>query len=329
MVHRVYGDQFKTIVNTSYVHKKYAALLPSNVNSPERDYKVAAAGIFSEIVQSNHKKYALDIQRKFGINIEKYLHGYKIAKNIGVQSAYGTLYFVYAPANFDPAKGAFFARRHVLKIQKNRRGEFGLAYEAHVHKKFAAHGLAPKIMHDHHLRLHDNVELGIMIMDKYSQNTVESMFKRDLSKFDFDMIYEGVIRILNKLCAHGLIHGDLHWGNIGIEFNERAPNKDWPFTLSLLDFGQSTEAKCNMRLELLQLLRTISMMQFKNKNMRVYLEHKLYNYYKSKFKDGLKMQFGGSQGYENYHGVEWNRNIEKIFSPKAAAYLRKFKYERA
>lgn len=71
-------------------------------------------------------------------------------------------------------------------------------------------------------------------------------------------IVQHVRMLLQEMCANNLVHGDLHWGNIGIAI---ATNPRHSVTLEgvrvhpvLIDFGWSSEGPCNPTLEIMQLM---------------------------------------------------------------------------
>jgi tRNA A-37 threonylcarbamoyl transferase component Bud32 len=76
------------------------------------------------------------------------------------------------------------------------------------------------------------------------------------SDIDLDDIILQIKNIINILCANNMIHGDLHWENIGYILNNRGKK-----VLKLIDFGWSIDnKKCKPVLEYLQLYSTLDRM---------------------------------------------------------------------
>lgn len=87
-----------------------------------------------------------------------------------------------------------------------------------------------------------------------------------------DYVIYALDKTITALCRNQLIHGDLHWGNIGFQTVASNPYDDIdviPIYDSngrivsgvaplLIDFGLSSKGKCNPDLEIAQLLRTLS-----------------------------------------------------------------------
>ncbi len=89
-------------------------------------------------------------------------------------------------------------------------------------------------------------------------------FEEDLKSYltvgrsdrDLDDIILQIKNIINILCANNMIHGDLHWENIGYILNNRGKK-----VLKLIDFGWSIDnKKCKPVLEYLQLYSTLDRM---------------------------------------------------------------------
>jgi predicted unusual protein kinase regulating ubiquinone biosynthesis (AarF/ABC1/UbiB family) len=86
-----------------------------------------------------------------------------------------------------------------------------------------------------------------------------------------DNILETVELILDKMCEKNLIHGDLHWGNIGFQdmysqsrsvlanFSIISNNNSITHHVAplLIDFGFSKRGSCKPDIELAQLIRTL------------------------------------------------------------------------
>lgn len=89
---------------------------------------------------------------------------------------------------------------------------------------------------------------------------VGSLLKtQDLPMGFFDDLTVKIIEIVDFLCAHSIIHGDLHWDNIYMHIpdgqlqNVTLTSESY---IGLLDFGYSLRGvKCDRELELLSLLR--------------------------------------------------------------------------
>lgn len=319
LINKVYGIKQSDVKLVDGLLTAYDEMIgiPKHNVSDEALMRVAF-DVFSAIVKDHHKKCVVEIKKLFGIDILKYLNGFIIAKRLNAKNAFGTLYFIYQPSYFKPNTKDRFAYRHILKIQNSRLDEPGLKYEAFMQKRFAKCGLAPKILYDYHMVLHGK-KLGIIIMEKYSGNTIPQILERNtLSSNELNQVYTTLIRMLELMCKHNLIHGDLHWDNIGVIEDPTA--RPLRFRYSLLDFGQSSVGKCDLRVELLQLLRTLRMFSFKQGNIR-YLEDKLYAYYMNRFKhDKLHKTPNGNYGYIATHRRAWDAYMDNVYMRNAVKY---------
>lgn len=92
---------------------------------------------------------------------------------------------------------------------------------------------------------------------------------------------------MKKLCGLGLVHGDLHWDNVGFQDGK----------MMLIDFGWSSNMPCKKEFEYFQLYRTLGLIPINNSN-RNYLQQKL-----RKILNDLNVEISGNinEQYLNIH----------------------------
>jgi tRNA A-37 threonylcarbamoyl transferase component Bud32 len=312
-----------------YIHANYGKVIDDeHVIQPPAVEKITF-DILSDIIRIKHKEACARIKRLFSVDIEKYIRNYRIVKEFKEGNAYGTIFTVVPAKDLSSSTKHRFEHRHILKIQDNRKDNMGLAleYEAHVHRMFNKYKLAPRIFVEHHVALpKSRRRISIVVMDKYRDATTKSMLNgRDVSPNVLDHVYKNIVHILGVMCRHNLVHGDLHWDNIGVEFDEKLKSS-FRYRFNLLDFGQSAYGtKCDRRLELLQLLRTLRKFDF-TKSTVDYLEKKLYGLYKSISKhDRVDMTPKGPYGYEKVQYKLWNEYMDTIHEKQKLKYAKKLK----
>jgi hypothetical protein len=160
--------------------------------------------------------------------------------------------------------------RYVVKIEnimgktrKEVKDEFDLQYD------FYLYGLAPEPFQQFIYNYYKD-KYAVTVMTKID-GSLESILEKRQSHQTLDDILRFIIFYINMSCDLKLIHGDLHWGNIGyIKRNNK-------IYLLLMDFGKSRKGRCRPELALFQLLRVASPMytpSMNNQN-RAYLIDKL------------------------------------------------------
>lgn len=324
LIGTVYNRTIAKKYTEKYIHTKYGKYIPANHNLTDAETLRLSYDIVSDLVKVKHKDLCKQIKRTFSIDIEKYIRGYHIVNMLNEKNANGKIYTLIPSKDLLSSTKHRFEHRHILKIQDNRK-HLGLAleYETHMQHMFNKCKLAPKIIKEYHIALpKGRRRVSVVIMDKYRDATVKYMLdNRNVSKSDLDALYNEIVAILNTMCKHNLIHGDLHWDNIGIEFDEKL-KKTLRYKFSLLDFGQSTKGKCDLRVEILQLLRTLFLFNFKQSTID-YLENKLYKLYKSLFKERLDKKYSGPYGYDKMSGKYWSMYINDIHNVHEKQYAKK------
>jgi len=318
-------DVYNKTLSPSSILKKYKKLIPSRSPNLERGeslqkFNVCAYRIFADVALQIHKKYVALIKKTFKIDVGKHLHGHVIVNRVGMASAFGTLFFVYGPRDFKISSGSKdkFMNRSILKIQNNKKSGIALEYETYIQRRFYKHGIAPKVLYESHIKK-GRVVTSVVVMQKYSRNTLGHVLAgSELTAKELDNVFKGIASLLDKMCKAKLVHGDMHWGNIGLE---ETSGRDL-YKYKLLDFGQSAPASCDRKLELLQMLRTINMFEFKGHNAS-YLEKKLRDYYARKY--------GAiATSYDHLHRKVWDAYMHKEHDPKEDRFMRSFrKYSRA
>ena len=190
-----------------------------------------------------------------------------------------------------------FNSQRILKLQEVKKAnsaneeefEFDLRQmknESVMQEQFALRNLAPKVYSSRLLNFPGSRYVQLIIMDKLNENTLISLLRQpDLTEAEVDQIGVWLIALLKTLSDNKLIHGDLHTGNIGIEFDANAQ----PLQLvpKFIDFGYSSICN-NSRtitkyhiLDVLQLMRSICISYFlrelnviiKNKLLRILYEY--------------------------------------------------------
>jgi tRNA A-37 threonylcarbamoyl transferase component Bud32 len=112
--------------------------------------------------------------------------------------------------------------------------------------------------------------------------TVYDLLKTELSERDLDLILKLINKILIILHKMKMSHGDFHWENIGIVYDEE---KDC-IHLKMFDF-EFASYKNDFRREVAQLIRTIDKKYTPliNEKNRIYIKKRLESYYKNNFGD--------------------------------------------
>lgn len=211
-----------------------------------------------------------NIKRRFGIDIRKYIKGYKIVGSIG-SGINNNIWILCKPQSRDK-------RCDIIKIQPRTPKSDSLEYEIHMQKEFKKHHLeAPKVLKEIHLK--NGKIISILLMSKID-GTVEDLLRDRRSHDELDQIYEWIVSLISKMCNGNLIHGDFHWQNIC--YVKDSSQRPMPFRPALIDFGYAASAPCHSQLELLQALRTLHIGDMHPDNVE-YLENKLHALYERKF----------------------------------------------
>ncbi len=118
----------------------------------------------------------------------------------------------------------------------------------------------------------NSVFISGMKLDEYALNfgLFQSQLETPQTRDMLNYMLESIGLIIDQMCRKNLIHGDLHWDNIGFQ-NKESQSKtvigDFAifegdviaFRVSplVIDFGFSKEGKCMPGLEIIQLIRTL------------------------------------------------------------------------
>ena len=171
----------------------------------------------------------------------------------------------------------------VFKIQKindNVLPEY-IYREIQMQKKMSDIGLAPAIF-DYDI----NKNYFLIEMEKID-GVIEDILLEKLDNDTLDLIIRQVSDIIDLLCKNGVVHGDMHWGNIGFRFIV-GKYDNLLLQSMLIDYGLSCcvdkNIGCRPKLEYAQLIRTLApeYIDMNNYN-RLYLTKKLYDIWLNKF----------------------------------------------
>jgi hypothetical protein len=175
---------------------------------------------------------------------------------------------VRAYAERDHAKAAF--RRRVL-------------YEIEMQKAFAAAGLAPRVFMFCFFTHRDALYAATLM------EPIDGILMKHLAQYAGETGQENIGRVwadtltgaLDTLCAHRLIHGDLHLGNAGYKWvftDDDAADADGDRRIAvphlmLIDFGWASRGNdrlpCHPQLELLQLLSSLNDYQTDSRTQKI------------------------------------------------------------
>ncbi len=228
--------------------------------------------------------------------------GYHLSERIGGGN-YGSIYLL-CNENFQECN-------LVIKIQRMRKTDYhsvadfkvAMLHEYEMGVLFGNKGIAPRIL-DFGYFTHNDDMFAYMVMERLD-GTLKKLildFPRGVNPDQITTnIVSAVADMLRRMCKENLVHADYHTDNIGYRYilsdnddDENDPDYHPRMALHksskkiqfvVIDFGWSVEGKCNPRLELLQLMRTIMLDgerdlgtrgAFKNPNMKKQLIDKLF-----------------------------------------------------
>jgi len=148
-------------------------------------------------------------------------------------------------------------------------------------EKLGKYNLAPKIYKTDVFTDEAGNDMSYVEMERLD-GTIYDLLKTELSQKDLDLILRLINQLLIMLHKMKLSHGDFHWENIGIVYNE---NKDCIF-LKMFDFEFASH-KNDFRREVAQLIRTVDKKYTPliAESNRSYIKKKLESYYKKNFGD--------------------------------------------
>lgn len=262
------------------------------------------------------------ISEKYGNILHDFVgNDYDIIKLLG-KGSYGRVYLTCANDIFDC---------RVIKIQYlDSIDKDDLFHEIAMQKKFAEIDLAPQIYNYKIVKSKNNKEgkkeFGLIEMEKVD-GVLDDILKVRQPKKILDSIVIWIADLIDTLCENNLVHGDMHFGNIGysiiLKNNKTDVSLDnisdnFLFKLMLIDFGWSCckhkEIRCNPELELLQVIRTINIGKMDQFN-REYLFDKFYTLYNTSFTPLYKRKMPIKNIIDKVDR-EWNKtfdNYEELF----------------
>lgn len=192
-----------------------------------------------------------DIYKKYGSQFEAYLPSdYYIVRKSGSGKS-GTVYIACtSPLDCFAVKLQYV--KNVAVFEE----------EIAMQKIFHEHGLAPPI-HGYAIYNHEGNRVGVIKMGKIV-TTLSFVLRNRLPESILSTLVDSALDFVEVMCNNNLIHGDMHWDNIGLNagLDEKGEVQVYPV---LIDFGWSSEGQCRPELELIQLLRTITLYRGKEK----------------------------------------------------------------
>jgi len=218
-----------------------------------------AFDVFANHIITYHNQFRDNIRRQFNIDIDQYLQGGKIVNQItDANNVNGTVYIIFPASDFDINNNDRFNKKLILKLQQGH-DDISFFNEYYMQLKFHEVNLAPAVKYHKLIPINDRRVVQIIIMDKTSDNTIINLLTQNLSDEELHQISLWIISLFETMKLNKLIHGDMHTGNIGIEYDESCR----PLQLRpvLIDFGQSsinnTGHNKYYRVDLLQFLRSL------------------------------------------------------------------------
>lgn len=206
-----------------------------------------------------------------------------ILKQIG-KGNYGRVYLLCKDDNGQCRKDYVLKLQRKSPKQSTTKFKQDIDHEIQMHKKFFKAGIAPELITNYYFT-HRNQLYSVIVMSKVN------VLNDDLNTFpksmDVDryctLVVNKIDKLVKTMCKHRLIHRDMHNENIAtlIHDTEFVWQSQTPFKLLLIDFGMARSGRCNPRIEILQLVRSlmIDKDEFKNQKLFECLTQKLYQLY--------------------------------------------------
>jgi tRNA A-37 threonylcarbamoyl transferase component Bud32 len=158
--------------------------------------------------------------------------------------SYGQVYQLLTPSG---------SGGRVIKLQYNNYHK--ICSEISGQQCLSEYGLAPHIFRTEALR--NGRKAFVVILMEEIDGVLSDLLSEPLSDRSLQEICTLIYDIIIFLCKIQFVHGDMHWDNIGYVTTSRKTIR-----LILIDFGFShTESRCNPRLEIAQLIRTLDLLQ--------------------------------------------------------------------
>jgi hypothetical protein len=236
----------RCVLKSGLIGKKILA----SIDDDKKDDSVSGGieSLFKRFTKHMSKK---GIYKKYGNQFEAYLpKDYYVVKQSG-SGKFGTVYI----ACTSPLDCFALKLQHVKNVSV-------FMEEIEMQKLFHNHGLAPPI-HGYAIYTHKGNKVGVIKMGKIV-TTLSSLLRQRLSESVLHTLIDSTLDFIEVLCNNNLVHGDMHWDNIGINvgLDEKGEVNIYPV---LIDFGWSSDGECRPELEVIQLLRTITLYHGKEK----------------------------------------------------------------
>jgi len=149
--------------------------------------------------------------------------------------------------------------------------------EAKMQSEFANLGIGIPIMGWEKIKTGQPIDYFIMVMPVFDHTFADVLTKK-LNPAYLDKYVKRIDYILGVMKDHGLVHGDMHFWNLGVYRGE----------LYLLDFGRSGHLKGgNMFIEYTQIVRSVFIHDKINLDNRIYLLKKYVPMFRSEFVNAI------------------------------------------
>lgn len=130
--------------------------------------------------------------------------------------------------------------------------------EAKINNVFSQHDLALPNLGSSYMVNEDGEYLSVITMPVLD-DILGAYLTQKRPQGEVQKIGNDLLKMLFVMCRYGLVHGDMHYNNIGI----------YKGKLKLIDFGRSVQGPCNKAIELTQLLRTLDIIGIHPDNTRI------------------------------------------------------------
>ena len=221
-------------------------------------------GIFKIPLESVLPKYIKKYKNGYNV-IRRLIEGYSITEKVGV----GTNGIAFLLTNnTNPSDERIFKITRIKSLTKLKETE----KEIFMQRKFSTIlNICPQIYSE--TTIFDKTTrtgFSIILMERMP-STLEQLLFYPIPAEYLDLILDSLVKLINILCENNLIHGDIHPGNISVEFIKdpfasMSNHTGMRANLKLLDFGLSCckqDVRCNPPLEYIQM---ILVMLFDKKN---------------------------------------------------------------
>jgi tRNA A-37 threonylcarbamoyl transferase component Bud32 len=204
---------------------------------------VVSAGIGDRDPLSTIQSTDLDqVRLQYGTGWETYTGGMKVVEELGA-GANGTTFMTCRSTTNCMA----------MKLQKVKNILY-FRNEIAMQIRMSKLGLCPHII-SYKTYTYGRDTIGVILMDRIN-GTLSSLLEYKLSRDQLNVILGWLMDILHGLSSHRIVHGDMHYRNIGYVFTTDVYGRH-TIRLQLIDMGWSSMQPKHefMHLELLQLMR--------------------------------------------------------------------------